>query len=133
MLEGGSGLKLQAGGKTPYDNASMSKKRCSSSTLMSSKEATTLWAHLVYGGRVDMEVEGCGLVAVEDHAGGVDLVLDLVGMVEGVVVDLAGLIGGLVGLVLNSVGMVMNLDGMVLNLDGMVGGPVVELIGMVVD
>ena len=70
LWRGGSGLKLQAEGKTPYDNASMSKKKCSSSILMSSssfhKEATTLWAHLVYGGRVDMEVEGCGLVAVGD-------------------------------------------------------------------
>ena len=54
-----------------------------------------MWAHLVYGGRLDMEVEGCGLVAVGDHAGGVDLVLDLVGMVvESMVVDLAGLIRG---------------------------------------
>ena len=56
------------------------------------------------------------------HAGGVDLVLDSVGMVEGVVVDLAGL----VGLVLNSVAMVLNLD-------GMVRGLVVVLIGMAVD
>ena len=66
-----------------------------------------------------MEVEGCGLVAVGDDIGGVDLGLDLVGMVESVVVDLAGLIGGLVGLVLNSVGMVVGL--------------VVVLIGIVVD
>ena len=76
-----------------------------------------MWAHLVYGGRLDMEVEGCGLVAVGDHVGGVDLVLDLVGMVESMVVDLAGLIGGLVWLVLNLV--------------GLVGGLVVVLIGMV--
>ena len=92
-----------------------------------------MWAHLVYSGRLDMEVEGCGLVVVGDHAGGVDLVLDLVGMVESMVVDLAGLIGGLVWLVLNLVGMVLNLDGMVLNLVGLVGGLVVVLIRMVVD
>ena len=88
-----------------------------------------MWAHLVYGGRLDMEVEGCGLVAVGDHAGGVDLV----GMVESMVVDLAGLIGGQVWLVLNLVGIVLNLDGMVLNLVGLVGGLVVVLIGMVAD
>ena len=51
-----------------------------------------MWAHLVYSGRLDMEVEGCGLVVVGDHAGGVDLVLDLVWMV----LNLVGLVGGLV-------------------------------------
>ena len=75
-----------------------------------------MWAHLVYGGRLDMEVEGCGLVAVGDHAGGVDLVLDLVGMVEGVVVDLTRLMRGLVGLVINLVGMVVSLAGVVVGL-----------------
>ena len=40
-----------------------------------------MWAHLVYGGRLDMEVEGCRLGDVGDDVGGVDLGLDLVGMV----------------------------------------------------
>ena len=64
--------------------------------------------------------------AVGDDVGGVDLGRDLVGMVQGEVVDLERLIRGLVGLVIN-------LAWMVVGLAGLVGGLVVVLIGMVVD
>ena len=65
---------------------------------------------------MEVEVEGCCLVAVGDGAVGVDLVLDLVGIVEGVVVDLARLMRGLVGLVITLVVMVVSLAGVVVGL-----------------
>ena len=84
-------------------------------------------AHLVFIGWLDMEVEveGCCLVAVGDGAGVVAFVLDMVGMIEGVVDDLARLMRGLVGLAKNLVGIV---EGVVVDLARLIRG----LVGLVI-